>query len=238
MMRKHFIILSSAYSKGKRMARHYLVDRDMDTAEKDIKNIYEKCGKDVPISTHIVETGSDSWKSVYEKDAFFENVLEISTIERFIQLMLKDRVLKGIDIANYILSIRRFGHLKIEKLVYLCYADHLVKTGEKLFLDPIYAFEKGPVVKSVYDEFHKKIGPLPGKYDRLSIKSRILYADNGIDKKNTADSILKKYADMSSQKLILLTHRKGSPWDITDKTKRFAVITDDVIRKGHSVESK
>ena len=72
-MIKHFMILSSSYSSGTRIALHYIIDEQMNpemlTAE--VKTIKEACGETVSISTHYVETDSADWESVMEKDAFF-----------------------------------------------------------------------------------------------------------------------------------------------------------------------
>ena len=234
---KHFIILCSWYSNGKRMALHYVLGQDTKQLEKDIQAIKDKCGSDVPISTHVVDTEHTSWKSVQEKDGFFTNVSETKSLDSFIERIKKDQILKGIDIAYYILSKRRVGHLTIEKLVYMCYADYLCNTGDKLFGDSIYAFEKGPVVESVYKEFHKSKGVLPGKYDYASMKSRILFSNNGLSKLSSIDRTLEKYGRMSSRELVALTHREGTPWDLTDKGKRFSGINDELILLAHNNEA-
>ena len=71
-MIKHFMILSSSYSSGTRIALHYVIDEhtssEMLTAE--VKKIKDACGETVSISTHYVETNSDKWDSVPDKDAF------------------------------------------------------------------------------------------------------------------------------------------------------------------------
>ena len=52
----HYIIMSSSYTQGKRIALDYLLDEKVDyTKLKDIISIItDKCGKDVSISTHFV----------------------------------------------------------------------------------------------------------------------------------------------------------------------------------------
>ena len=70
----HYIFLCSAYSIGKRIC----IDFCNNETEEEIKNIRnyitEKCGYNVPMSTHYIQTNSKDWKSVVEKDKFFENV--------------------------------------------------------------------------------------------------------------------------------------------------------------------
>ena len=69
-MIKHFMILSSSYSTGTRIAMHYIIDEQMnpDMLISEVKKIKELCGETVPISTHYVETDSPDWYSVIEKD--------------------------------------------------------------------------------------------------------------------------------------------------------------------------
>lgn len=69
---RHYIIICSQYSKGRRIARHYILPKDIKQIVVDLEKIREKCGKDVPISSHIVETASESWYSVYKKDGFLK----------------------------------------------------------------------------------------------------------------------------------------------------------------------
>ena len=102
-MIKHFMILSSSYSTGTRIAMHYIIDEQMnpDMLISEVKKIKELCGETVPISTHYVETDSPDWYSVIEKDGFFEDVHVVETLVEFVNLISIDRVLKGLDIAKY-----------------------------------------------------------------------------------------------------------------------------------------
>ena len=139
-MIKHFMILSSSYSTGQRIAMHYIIDDQMnpEMLTSEVKTIKELCGETVSISTHYVETESASWESVIDKDGFFEGVHVVETLVGFVNLISADRVLKGIDIAKYILATHICTHLELEKLVYMCYADYLCSTNKKLFEDKIY----------------------------------------------------------------------------------------------------
>ncbi len=126
-MTKHFIILASAYSKGTIIALDYFDDEilQMDVIKKELDFIIDKLGDDAPISTHYIQTKKPGWKEVEKQDKFFAKAQLIDTKEEFVELILKDRKLKGIDIAKYILTRVPCTHLKLEKLVYLSYADYL-----------------------------------------------------------------------------------------------------------------
>ena len=70
---KHFMILSSSYSAGKRIAMHYVIDGQMNPEMLigEVKKIKELCGETVSISTHYVETDSADLGISYGKRCFF-----------------------------------------------------------------------------------------------------------------------------------------------------------------------
>lgn len=240
-MTTHYIIMSSSYSKGKRIALH-LPDVNLYKIRHTLAEIKEKCGSDASVTVQIVNTDSPSFSSVQKFDMFFEGVEVIETLEEFIKLIKKDRKLKGIDIAKYILSIvSPCKHLTLEKLTYFCYADYMASTGKKLFEDKIYAYMHGPIVNSIYVQFRhrgtddlsetKEANSQTSSYS--SAKSRILFADDGNQKLRSIDETLKKYAQLDAWDLVKLTHRTGSPWQ---RTQQSTLISDDDIKNFHYVE--
>ncbi len=248
-MVKHFIIMASAYSIGKRIALDYY-DEDileMDAIQKDIDFITCECGKDVPISTHYIQTEKKGWNEVVKLDKFFQKVKLVGTKEEFAQILLKDRMLKGIDIAKYILTKVPCTHLKLEKLVYMCYADYLCETKDKLFLDKIYAYKLGPVIKTVYEKYKKSgRGRLSIEDDKLiydetpkkmPIRSRILSSENGLQKLMSIDKTLQKYSEYTANSLVKLTHKKSSPWSKSGNgCISYKEIDDELIIKYHKYE--
>ena len=101
----HFIFLSSSYSLGTRIAIDYIVTDDsvQEKLKKDLEKTLKECGKDVSISTHMIQADDTTWESVCVADHFFKDVKVIDSIDKFIKLIKKDRKLKGIDVAKYIL---------------------------------------------------------------------------------------------------------------------------------------
>lgn len=246
---KHFMILSSSYSAGKRIAMHYIVDEKMNPKmlTDEVKKIKELCGETVSISTHYVETESTTWESVVEKDGFFEDVLVVESLLGFVDFISTDRVLRGLDIAKYILATRICTHLELEKLVYMCYADYLCATGKKLFEDKIYAFKYGPVVESVYEEYRgmKDIEEglagdksLDEDYAKMPARSRILFAEDGITKMAYIDTTLVRYGRLSATELVRITHVVGGPWDSVDKDSPYVEIPDSIIMERHYKETE
>ena len=224
----HFIFMSSSYSLGKRIALDFIVvdEEIQDRLKEYLDKITTECGKDVSISTHMIQAEDTTWESVCRADHFFKGVEVISSLDKFIKLIKKDRKLEGIDVAKYILSKTKCTQLKLQKLVYLCFADYLCDTGKELFTDPIYAFKYGPVVDTVYEKY-KKYGYKPIEEEKEDIdttvsempaKSRILFAEDGTEKIISIDSTLKKYGHLTAGQLVDLTHRESTPWTKTPKS--------------------
>lgn len=246
----HCIILSSSYSEGTRIAIDYcLKGQDQESVLIGrLDEITSKCGEDVSISTHYIQTENETWKSVCKQDAFFQDVKLISTTDEFIELIQKDRQLQGLDVAKYILSKIKCTHLKLEKLVYLCYAEYLCDKKKKLFTDNIYAFNLGPVVESVYSKYkgYEKTLPLEiAKKDiynkaisklQMPTRSRLLFAKDGIEKEKCIDNTLEKYGKYSASELVNLTHRDNTPWTQTYDGTAYKEILDSTIVQYHKYE--
>lgn len=246
----HFIFMSSSYSLGTRIALDYIV-KDASVQEelkRHLEKIIKECGNDVSISTHMIQADDEKWEAVYKADHFFKDVTVIESLEKFIKLIQRDRKLQGIDIAKYILSKFTCTQLKLQKLVYFCFADYLCETGKELFTDKIYAFKYGPVVDTVYKKYkeygykpiEKETEDIDGKnIFEMPAKSRILFAEDGTEKILSIEKTLKKYGALSAAELVDLTHRKDSPWSKTSKATWIISpsIKLDTIKEYHKFES-
>lgn len=249
-MVKHYIIMSSSYTDGTRVALDITEGSllNSEAIAKIIQDIKQSCGKDVPLSTHLIETESDSWASVAEYDPFFEDVECAKSVAEFSEKIAKGRVLTGLDVATYILSKIKCTHLSLEKLVYFAYADYLCDHFERLFEDRIYAFTHGPVVDSVYETYKRSgsqyVKSLEFGVDsdvqtgvkELPARSRILFAKDGTEKLLSIDKTIEKYGKYAAGELVDFTHRVGAPWSHVDSTRAYQIISDELIIKHHHVE--
>ena len=101
----HFIFMSSSYSLGTRIALDYVVEDEkmQEKLKKYLKKITDECGKDVSISTHMLQAKDKTWQSVCIADHFFKDVKVLDSVEKFIKLIKKDRELLGPPNASLIL---------------------------------------------------------------------------------------------------------------------------------------
>jgi len=249
-MVKHYIIMSSSYTDGTRVALDITECSLLNSSEikKIIQEIKALCGNDVPLSTHLIESESIEWDSVKEYDPFFEDVVCTNSVKEFSEKIKKGRTLTGLDVATYILSKTKCTHLSLEKLVYFAYADYLCSSAKRLFEDKIYAFAHGPVIDSVYQTYKKSgyeyVSPPEQKPEsdirtgvkEMPAKSRILFAKDGADKLLSIDKTLEKYSQYTAGALVGFTHRKGSPWSQVDSTRPYQIIPDELIMEYHHIE--
>ena len=178
-----------------------------------------------------------------ELDSFFEDIHVFTDLEEFLLEMKKDSQITALDVSKFLLSLKSMTNLKLQKMIYLVYAEYLEKTGKKLFKDDIIAFKYGPVVPSVY-EYYKDNGRNDIQVDKdeeifaqeITLPMVLARFLQSLDEKNVIDSIqstFEKYGQLTASELVAITHRKGTPWDHTNIND---IITDENILKYHHVE--
>jgi uncharacterized phage-associated protein len=222
----HCILTAQSYTQKKRMAidivmepGHYTDEFEAVKHKVDEANIHS-----LPTSVHMKTVDGPAVSDLKKADPYFEGVEFYDSVDAFIEDLRSDEDLSSLDIAKYILAKLDCSHLKLEKLVYYCYADYLTRTGKKLFQDQIFAFKYGPIAHDVYTkcksiselEYDKPLreSVLPSFGDRTETiyESRILHSKDGVKVLSSIDDTLKKYADLSANTLVRLTHKEDSPW--------------------------
>lgn len=206
-------------------------------------------GKTVPFSTHMLCSDGCDWESIVRKDPYFDDVNLIGSVDEFVRLIRCDRYLLGTDVAKYILSKMACTHTKLEKLVYLCYADYLCETGKRLFTDRIFAFEYGPVVESVFGKYGDSTECVPveirpgsdrkhlrSKVEAVVSRSRLMFSEDGIEKAYSIDRTLEKYGHMTAVQLVRMTHIEHAPWTHIERYGFYDCIPDEIIEKYHCFE--
>ena len=132
----------------------------------------------------------------------------------------------SIDVANLFLKWANkegelISNLKMQKLLYFAQAWHLAYFKTPLFIDPIKAWEFGPVVLGAYHHF-KPFGYGP-----------IKYKENGKEDKKFKPKQLKfledfydKFIRFSAHELVNIAHNDG-PWKVAFEKGRKEVISTE-----------
>ncbi|MBT2242699.1 SocA family protein [Sphingobium sp. BHU LFT2] len=144
-------------------------------------------------------------------------------------------------IANYFLDRARdenrtLDQLKLMKLVYIAYGWHLALTGKKLFNEDIQAWQHGPVVRSLYDEFkHFGRSPITQRATEFDMDTFDLTVpeipESDADVRLILDKVWAAYKRFNGWQLREKTHEAGTPWSMTyQEGARDQIIPDETIR--------
>ena len=71
---------------------------------------------------------------------------------------------------------------------------------------------------------------------RMPVRSRILFAEKGLQKLRSIDETIEVYGGLSAGQLVELTHREGTPWDAVYDKMGVQIVPDRVIGERHCVE--
>ena len=116
------------------------------------------------------------------------------------------------DVANYFLKSQdleagdTMSNMKLQKLVYYAQGFCLAMTGKPLFLEPIEAWDHGPVCVPLYHKYKEYSGdalPIPFDADAYSVFTKEVY--------DILDMVHTYYAQFAAWKLRNLTHEE-IPW--------------------------
>jgi len=128
------------------------------------------------------------------------------------------------DVANYYLKSQDIEagdlmtNMKLQKLVYYAQGFYLAIKGEPLFLEPIEAWEHGPVCVPLYHEYKSYgSGPIPIPYD---VDNLSVFDEETLE---ILEMVNVYYGQYSAWRLRNLTHQ-DTPW-INAYHKHNAVIS-------------
>lgn len=116
--------------------------------------------------------------------------------------------------------------MKVVKLLYFAFGRWIAKTGGELFTSKIIAMPYGPVVEDVHKKYNGRRGIVPQTLEKSAFEDfNLVQSDRKIaDLLRKVDNDFRGY---TAAGLVHLTHRKGSPWDVT----RSGVIAPQLIKK-------
>lgn len=242
----HFIAIMSHYKRGTRIGWHYssLEMLDKEVINSFFSKVKKKCG-DVHFGIHKLSTDSTSWASVRDKDKFFADVFVTEDMDTFIEYVSNDQELTAVDIAKFILTVMPSSHLKLQKLLYYCYAEFLKRTGVSLFKESIVAYKYGPVVESVFKKFTPHGSSIidyveDEKFilttdDIVATPSfiKIASSEHGFVALESILNVLDEYGEKDPYELVDRTHQEGGPWHRVYIPGQNAVLSDDLITQYH-----
>jgi uncharacterized phage-associated protein len=114
--------------------------------------------------------------------------------------------------------------MKLQKLVYISHGFKLALLDEALISDPVQAWQYGPVIPTLYEEF-KGFGSSnitqpatdividEESFEHTFVPVEINHNDN--ETRQLIQTVWEKYKAFSGPNLSDLTHRQGTPWSET-----------------------
>ncbi len=100
-------------------------------------------------------------------------------------------------------------NLRLQKLLYFAQGWYLARYGKPLFRDDMEAWQYGPVVPAVYNEY--------AQYGRNGISdAQAISMDNFTDDEYALLlDVAREYTQFATSTLVDISHKKGAPWDNT-----------------------
>lgn len=202
-------------------------------ADKDIEKLKDSQKKlmlmaedlKASFSFHVIQTEKPNWNSIVELDSYFKNMLIFDDEKSFIEEISDSSTITAEEIAGFLQkNVGISSNLKIQKLLYFIYSKILILTGNKLFNEPIQAWDYGPVVPEVYSSFKWNELPSPN----ILLNKLVMNKQREVIIESI-EYILKKYGDRDAFDLIDLTHRVDTPWSKVFKRNENRCITDNLI---------
>lgn len=114
-------------------------------------------------------------------------------------------------------------HLKLQKLLYYAQGVYLALENEKLFNEPLEAWEHGPVVRNVYDTycvFGRNQIIIPATEENNEIVRKI---EEDSKVKEILELVYNNFAIYTAWQLREMSHIKDGPWDKTPKNQEIDI---------------
>lgn len=196
-MYQHNIFLANSYKLGKRVALdvvlHSTTENNVDKHQQKLVNfslkLYNALGDEAAITTHSIYTNSENWKSVVEKDSFFDDIYIAKNLDEFIEIVRENNDLTVFD---------------LKLLIYLLLSKNIpiFINREEIFNKTLLSYSE-KFNKPLYtSNFNNKAIPSDDELNSLSnvIVDKVLSSPNGSQK---FKFILEKLHDYTHSPLFL-----------------------------------
>lgn len=132
----------------------------------------------------------------------------------------------AVEVAEYIIGYANeqnypISNLKLQKILYFIQAQFLVTLGYPCFKDFIEAWDFGPVVRSVYNQY-KRYGSANIYSGDMSLETEMKEIE-----KDSIQLIIDKCVNFSANQLVEITHNQD-PWK--NAYKKNVYISNNAIR--------
>ena len=132
----------------------------------------------------------------------------------------------AVEVAEYIIGYANqknysISNLKLQKILYFTQAQFLVALGYPCFIDVIEAWDFGPVVRSVYNQY-KRYGSANIYSGDMSLETEMKEIE-----KDSIQLIIDKCVNFSANQLVEITHNQD-PWK--NAYKKNVYISNNAIR--------
>ncbi|MBC6400581.1 MAG: SocA family protein [Ekhidna sp.] len=151
---------------------------------------------------------------------------------------------KSISIANYLIEKSIYEGMeitpmKVLKLTYIAHGWYLGLQKKPLITEQTEAWKYGPVIPNIYHYFkHYGSNDINELYfpDLIEDKKEYNFMSENEEINSFLNEIWKVYKNFKGGELSDLTHKKGTPWDITwnkngGSTFRGAIIPNKLIQE-------
>jgi len=146
--------------------------------------------------------------------------------DKIIEVAAKQNLSPSVlDVAKFILSTTRCTPLKLQKLLFYCYAYHLVMVGQRLFTEKVVAWQWGPVVSEVY-EAYKHFDSLETIEEAFDAQAECPLSARSLE---VISSVLEVYGELSGMDLMQRTHSQA-PWIEAWEQGKGTVLDDEIIK--------
>ncbi|MCL2047645.1 MAG: DUF4065 domain-containing protein [Defluviitaleaceae bacterium] len=121
------------------------------------------------------------------------------------------------------------SHMKLQKLIYFIYKKHLKDTDYALFAESFQAWQYGPVLRSVYNEF-KEWGSKPIRSYLYfgDTKEALILADDMNEIYTAVNFVLSIYSRYSGAELSDFTHKEGTAWYLANQRNSHLLRNSDI----------
>jgi len=117
--------------------------------------------------------------------------------------------------------------MKLQKLLYFVASEYSKRTGKPLLNEPFLAWDYGPVVRSVYDEFRSfGAAPIKAYAKDAAGRSKMIKESKDEALRVSLDLIWNQAKVLSGLQLSRITHADGSAWYKTFQKSRSGAIPD------------